>query len=68
MLVKDLRKIMAGLEDDTELEIRDEVTEETYAIHKLQAVVCEGASIETSECKLIFTINIQEQTASYVIS
>jgi hypothetical protein len=71
MTVGDLRKIMAGLDDDTELEIRDEATEETYGIHEMNAMALSGCHTEKYNGKtgywLQFTTNIELQTECYSV-
>lgn len=69
--VGELRKIMAGLDDNAELEIRDEATEETYAIHEIKAMAFPDCHTEKFNGEtgfwLQFTTNIQGQTGCYVI-
>ena len=66
MLVKDLRKIIAGLDDDTKLEIKDVRTGETYDIHEIEVRAYKKPY--GPECVLTLKTNIADQTASYVIS
>jgi len=69
MTVGELRKVMAGLDDNAELEIRDDTTEETYSIYGINAMAIERKSSSTfgSAYMLQFTTDIQAQTGAYVI-
>ncbi len=69
MTIGDLRKIIAGLDDDTELEIEDEVTEETYGVHKMNVIAleCRTGKIPKEETKYWMRLitNIELQTECY---
>lgn len=70
MILGDLRKLTAGLPDETELEIRDENTEETYAIHEIKAMAFSDCHAENFNGKtgfwLQFTTNVELQSGTYV--
>lgn len=70
MTLGDMRKLIAGLPNETELEIRDENTEETYAIHEIKAMAFPDCHTENFEGKtgfwLQFTTNIELQSATYI--
>lgn len=55
MTAGELKKLLIGVEDNTNIEIRDENTEELYTVR--------GTTI--SEKSIKFTINIQEETGCY---
>lgn len=63
MVLGDLRRLTAGLPDETELEIRDENTEETYAIHEIKAMAfgdCHTDNFNgTTGFWLQFTTNVE---------
>lgn len=69
MTLGDIRKITAGLPDKTELKIRDENTEEIYAIHEIGTKAYENCHTEafdsTTGFWLQFTTNIGLQTGIY---
>lgn len=70
MILGDLRKLTAGLPDETELEIRDENTEETYEIHEIKATAFPDCHTEnfdgTTGFWLQFTTNIELQSETYI--
>lgn len=69
MTIGDLRKIIAGLDDDTELEIKDEATEETYGVHEMNVIAFERSTgkIPKEETKYWMQLitNIELQTERY---
>lgn len=69
MKLGDIRKLTAGLPDETELEIRDENTEETYAIHEIKAMGFEDCHTKDFDGEtgfwLQFTTNIELQSGTY---
>lgn len=72
MKLGDLRKMTAGLPDETELEIHDENTEEVYAVHEMHAMAFENCRTETFDGTTGFllrlTTNIGLQTSSYKLA
>lgn len=67
MTVGDLRKIIAGLDDDTELEVKDEATEETYDIYVIEAMAYSASSCNRKRNRLQFVTNIELQTGCYSV-
>lgn len=69
MTLGDIRKLIAGLPDETEVEIRDEATEETYAVHEAKAMAFESCHTNNYDgCTgfwLQLTTNIELQTDAY---
>ena len=69
MKLGDIRKLTAGLPDETELEIRDENTEEVYEIHEIMTMAFANCHTEayddTTEFWLQFTTNIELQSGLY---
>lgn len=69
MTIGDLRKIIAGLDDDTEIKIKDEATEETYGVHKMNVIAFERSAgrIPKEETKYWMQLitNIELQTECY---
>ena len=72
MKLGDLRKMTAGLPDETELEICDENTGEVYAIHEMQAMAFEDCHTKDFDGETGFwlrlTTNVGLQTENYVLS
>lgn len=67
MTVGNLRKIIAGLDDDTELEIKDEATEEAYDIYVIEAIAYSTLSRNGEGERLQFVTNIELQTGCYSV-
>lgn len=68
MTVGDLRKIIAGLDNDTELEIKDEATEETYDIYEVDAIAYSDSAhngVLRKRSRLQFVTNVELQTGRY---
>lgn len=67
MTIGDLRKIIAGLDDDTEIEIKDEATEETYDIYEIGAIAYSVFSRNGEGNRLQVVTNIELQTGHYSV-
>lgn len=69
MILGDIRKMTAGLPDETKLEIRDESTDETYAICEIKSMAFEDCYTknfgEETIFWLQFTTNIELQSEQY---
>lgn len=66
MKLGDLRKITAGLPDETELEIRDEQTEELYGVNELESIAFpDDFGEKKTSFWLRLTTNVKLQSDAY---